>query len=177
MQIRSGSLLIANPAYAHDEHVGHVVYVTESTRHSTMGLTLNSGDTYSMSELLSSKGIMWPWDTRVSIGGEYSPQSLIMLHSSDWYSTNTMPIDDDYSISSDGFMLEKMEAGNAPNWFRMFIGTSGWTPAELEQQLRSAKPKWLLLARPSYEVIHADPIKMWNLAVEELSQDVFNNYF
>ena len=74
-------------------------------------------------------------------------------------------------------MLEKLEDGNAPDWFKMFIGTSGWTPNELEQELRADKPKWLLLTNPSYEVINASPLVMWNTAIDEYSQDVFNSYF
>ena len=177
MQVCPGSLLIANPAWAYEEQQGNVVYITESTDASTMGLILNSGDSYSMSDLLSQKGISWPWSTQIGIGGDYSPTCLIMLHSNDWYSSNTMPVDKQYSISSDGVMLEKLEDGNTPNWFKMFIGTSGWTPNELEQELRADKPKWLLLTNPSYEVINASPLVMWNTAIDEYSQDVFNSYF
>ena len=177
MQIRPGSLLIANPAWAYQEQQGNVVYITESTDASTMGLILNSADSYLMSDLLSQKGISWPWSTQIGIGGDYSPTCLIMLHSNDWYSSNTMPVDKQYSISSDGVMLEKLEDGNAPDWFKMFIGTSGWTPTELEQELRADKPKWLLLARPSIDLLDTSPDKLWDAAVNECSQDVFDTYF
>jgi len=176
MQIAAGSLLIANPKYADRHHQGAVVYITESTAHSTMGLILNSPDEYSLDDLLSQKGINWPYDTRVGIGGDYSPTCMIMLHTDEWYSSNTMPVASNLSISSDGFMLEKLEAGNWPEWYKLFLGTSGWTPQELEQELRSTKPKWLLLAKPSQALIELSDHDLWNNAIAEVSQDVFSNY-
>jgi putative transcriptional regulator len=177
LQIRPGSVLIANPAYAHKEHKGYIVYITESSSASTMGVVLNSPTEYTMRRLLEPRGIVWPWDTTVSTGGEYNPHSLLMLHTDEWFSQNTMNVDNTFAISSDGFMLEKLEDGNAPYWFRIFLGCKGWSPSDLEHELRGAQAKWLLLARPSLELIHAAPFKMWNMAVEELSQDVFDSYF
>ena len=59
MQIRAGSLLIAHPVYAHREQRKHVVYVTESTQVSTMGLVLNNVSNYDLKEVFHSKGIEW----------------------------------------------------------------------------------------------------------------------
>lgn len=177
MQIRQGSLLIANPRYAPRERQGQVVYITESTDNSTMGLTLNHPNAYSLPELMSQRGITWPNPTdRVGVGGEYSPTALIMLHTNEWYSTNTMPVSTHLSISSDMFMLEKLEAGATPSWYRLFMGTSGWTPQELAQELRGKRPQWLLLPKPSLELLYSKPKYLWDGAVRELSQDVFSSY-
>ena len=176
MQIGSGSLLVAHPKYSDKEHSRHVVYITESTNYSTMGIVLNSSDSYYLSDLLEQKGIDWPFETLVNIGGDYSPTCMIMLHSGEWYSSNTMPITTDISISSDNVMLEKLEMGNIPEWYRLFLGTSGWTPQELEHQLKSDKPKWLLLSHPSQALIELADKNLWHNAVAEYSQDVFSNY-
>jgi putative transcriptional regulator len=176
MQIRSGSLLIANPAYADQEQQGHVVYITESTKYSTMGVVLNSSNSYDLGDLLIQKDIDWPYETYVGVGGAFSPSCLIMLHTNDWYSSNTMPVTNDLSISSDAVMLEKLEMGNTPDWYRMFMGTSGWSPQELNQELKGKNPKWLLLAKPSQRVIRTETSNIWDIAVGELSKDVFSSY-
>ena len=177
MQITAGSLLIANPRYAPSECQGRVVYITESSSNSTMGLIMNHPNSYVMSELMSQRGIDWPNSSAtVSVGGEYSPGALIMLHTNEWYSSNTMPVTNSHSISSDEFMLEKLEAGATPDWYKLFLGTSGWTPQELEQELRGTKPAWLLLAKPSQYLLYAKPTHIWNHAVRELSQDMFSSY-
>ena len=176
MQIRAGSLLIANPRNAHPEHEQHVVYVTESTDSGTMGVVLNSNESYDLASMLKNKGVDWPHQTLVGQGGDFSPTCLVMIHTNEWYSSNTMPITNSHSISSDEFMLEKIGAGNEPIWWRLFMGVKGWTPLELNQELKSEQPKWLLLARPPTRVLHSESKQMWTLAVNAYSQDMFSSY-
>ena len=178
MQIRPGSLLIAHPVHANRENSKHVVYVTESTSVSTMGITLNHLSRYDLKELMARKGIEWYGDREVYIGGEFNPHALVMLHSDEWYSSNTMQVDDSLSISSDGLMIEKMEMGNTPEWYQLFVGCRGWEPQDLAHELKSKKPKWLLLSRPSLELIICSKAdKMWDSAIAECSQDLISNYF
>jgi putative AlgH/UPF0301 family transcriptional regulator len=177
MQIRPGSILIAHPLHANTENSKTVVYITESTGASTMGIILNKLSRYDLKELMSKHGIDWYGDREVYIGGEYNSQSLVMLHSEEWYSSNTMQVDKNFSISSDDLMIEKMEMGNTPEWYQLFIGCKGWDPAELGHELKSKKPKWLLLANPSTQLINSFPTsKMWQTAVAEYSQDMFSDY-
>ena len=177
MQIRPGSLLIAHPVHADRENNKHVVYITESTSASTMGITLNNISRYDLKELMEQKGIEWYGDREVYIGGEYNPHALVMLHSDEWYSTNTMQVDQNLSISSDGLMVEKMEMGNTPDWYRLFVGCKGWEPTELAHELKSSKPKWLLLAHPDPSLIESKHEDTWTLAVMQCSQDLIDNYF
>ena len=176
MQIRSGSLLIAHPVHADKENRKHVVYITESTSQSTMGLTLNNLSRYNLRMLMEKKGVEWYGPNEVYWGGEYNPHALIMLHSNDWYSSNTMDVDNNLALSSDGLMIEKMEMGNIPEWYRLFVGCKGWEPAELGRELKSKKPKWLLLAKPSQVLIELSDDRIWQNAITEYSQDVFANY-
>lgn len=176
LQIRAGSLLIAHPVHADRKNAKHVVYVTESTSSSTMGITLNNLSRYDLKQLMAEKGIDWYGDSEVYIGGDYNTTALVMLHSNEWYSSNTMPIDSSLSISSDDLMIEKMEIGNTPEWYRLFIGCKGWTPQQLALELKSSKPKWLLLAKPSQVLIELAGADVWHNALIEYSQDVFSNY-
>ena len=176
MQIRSGSLLVAHPKYSDREHSQHVVYITESTGTSTMGLKLNESSHYDMYDLMFNKGVIWQGDRELYLGGDINPNSLVMLHTNEWYSANTMQVDNYFAISSDYVMIDKMSEHNTPDWYRLFLGCLGWSPRELESELRTARPKWLLLSKPSQVLIESDYNHMWDLALEEYSQDVFSNY-
>jgi putative AlgH/UPF0301 family transcriptional regulator len=177
MQIRTGSLLIAHPVHASRENRNHVVYVTESTGVSTMGLTLNNVSKYDLKEVMHTKGIEWYGPREVFHGGEYNRSALVMLHSDDWYSQNTMQVNNQLAMSSDGLMIEKMEMGDTPDWYKLFVGCKGWEHDELGYELKSKHPKWLLLARPSIDLLDTSPDKLWYAAVNECSQDLFNDYF
>ena len=177
MQVRAGSLLIAHPVHADAHTDKHVVLVTESTSASTMGITLNDLSSYDLQQLLAQKNIDWYGNTDIYIGGDYNPHAMIMLHSNEWYSANTMQVDQNLSISSDELMLEKLEMGNTPDWYRLFLGCQGWRPNELARELRGAAPKWLLLSHPSLDVVESAQEDTWTLAVMQCSQDLIDNYF
>jgi|TARA_B110000977_G_scaffold56102_1_gene76383 putative AlgH/UPF0301 family transcriptional regulator len=177
MQIRAGSLLIAHPAFAHREQRNHVVYVTESTEVSTMGLTLNNVSKYDLKEVFENKGIEWYGPREVYHGGEYNNSALVMLHSDEWYSQNTMQVNNQLAMSSDSLMIEKMEMADTPDWYRLFVGCKGWEHDDLGYELKSKKPKWILLTHPSIDLLDTAPAKLWNAAINECSQDLFNEYF
>lgn len=176
MQIRAGSLLIAHPAHARAHRANSVVLITESNNYSTMGLTLNCVSEYNLSELMAQHHIDWHGDDRLYMGGTYNSTALVMLHSDEWYSTNTMSVDQRFSISSDELMMEKLDMGNTPDWYQMFIGCEAWDADDLAHQLKCSNPKWLLLSRPSQALIELADEHLWQSAVEEYSQDVFSNY-
>jgi putative transcriptional regulator len=177
MQIRSGSLLISHPVHADREKSKHVVYITESTSASTMGLVLNNLSTIDLKDAFERKGIEWYGDRELYTGGEYNTTALVMLHSDEWYSANTMQVDSNLAMSSDNLMIKKMEIGNTPDWYKLFVGCSGWEPLELQHELKGARPKWLLHAHPSFDLITSADNRMWDLAIKECSQDLFNDYF
>ena len=100
-----------------------------------------------------------------------------MLHTDEWYSSNTVQIDNNWSMSSDGVMMEKLDMGNSPEWYRLFAGYETWDADDLEHQLRSSRPEWLLLANPSRAAFELSDKSLWQTAVAEYSQDVFDTYF
>lgn len=177
MILQAGSLLIAHPVHATREHKQHVVYVTESTSASTMGITLNNPSSFDLATLMKQQGIEWTYNVDVYYGGEYNPHALVMLHTDEWYSSNTMQVDGRYSISSDNLMIEKLDQGNSPDWYQLFLGCKGWTPQELSQELAEPKPKWLVLRKPSTSLMECPTKYMWDMAVTECSQQVIETYF
>ncbi len=177
MQVRPGSLLIAHPAHNRSERKNQVIYITESNPHSTLGLVLNQVvSSLDLRGIMSEQGIHWNGDSRVYRGGYNNPNALVMLHTDEWYSTNTMQVEGTFSISSDRLMIEKLEMGNEPLWYRLFMGFEAWDASELEHQMRIRKPKWLLLAKPSQALLELSDKNLWQNAVAEYSQDVFANY-
>mgnify|MGYP006108945751 FL=1 len=177
MQISPGSLLISHPVHSHPNCNEQVVYITESTPMQTTGLILNHLSNYDLKEILAAKNIDWYGDNRLYIGGDHNQSAMVMLHTDEWYSSNTMQIDNHLSMSSDDLMMEKLEIGNVPEWYRLFLGFEGWDATDLEHQLRSNRPEWLLLSHPSQALIELADTSLWHNAVAEYSQDVFDTYF
>ena len=177
MQLPVGSLLVSHPKFAQHDVRGTVVYITESSARSTMGITLNRRPhPLTMRDLMKGQNTDWPWDQDVWQGGDLNPQALVMLHTNEWYSSNTMQAGAGIAMSSDYTMVDKLEMGNNPDWFRLFLGCHGWEPLDLARECRSQKPKWLVLDKPSWNTITSDPGKLWHVALTECSQKTFDNY-
>jgi putative AlgH/UPF0301 family transcriptional regulator len=176
LQIAAGSLLVAHPRFATHDLANTVVFVTESSEYSTMGLMLNRSEGHSMQSLMQARGSDWPWNQPVYIGGDYNPTALVMLHTDEWYSSNTMQTGRGWAISSDEHMIDKLEMGDFPEWHRLFLGCLGWRPHVLEHQLKIRKPQWLLLSRPSWETVTADPGDVWQKSIHECSQKTIDAY-
>jgi putative transcriptional regulator len=148
--IRPGQILIAHPELKCNTFANSVVLVTEKSSKGHTGLMLNKPSNISMRDIADEKGWSWPYDDRLFRGGPVSPSALIMLHSSEWYSSNTMLISDIASLSSDNFMTEKMVMGNSPVQWRMVHGLAGWFPGQLEQEIK--RNDWLT-AWPTEDIL------------------------
>jgi len=177
LQLRTGSLLVAHPVHAKYEFSEKVIYITESTDNSTVGLILNSESTETMKTIMLQNNTEWGWNQKIFDGGEFNRTAMVMLHSDNWYSRNTIQVNNDLSISSDELMIDKMAMGDFPDWHRLFIGCSGWTPSQLENEVRKRKPEWLVLAYPSRDLIESNSKSLWNKAVAEVSQDFVTTFF
>lgn len=175
--IRPGSLLISHPHWARDDFIDSILFITEHTPHSTVALQLNKPTNTGIRELVEQQGYSTHLNDLVYRGGDYNSTALIMLHESSWFSSNTMPVNSDWSISSDHFMIEKLCEGNLPLEYRCVIGISGWEPGELDRELNSKKPKWLLLKNPPLELITAKYNEQYQLAVNLVSQRLTAQYF
>lgn len=177
MTIKPGSLLIAHPIYSSDSRVDAVVLVTECHSQGVVGLRLNNPSDITMSELMMQKNIDWMGPDQVYTSGSHNPGALILLHSSDWYSKTTMPINDDWSMSSDEFMLTKLSEGNCPLDYRICLGITIFNSLQITADIRSPRPKWLLLEDPSSDIINAPAGLQWDMAVAQHSQNLFDSYF
>lgn len=176
MQLRTGSILIAHPAHAVDEHQQKLILIIQNNDRKAIGLVLNDPSTIDMVQLMQQHHVDWLGDSQVFVGGEYNVSSLVVLHSDEWYSSHTIQVDSGIAVSSDITMIQKMAMGNSPDWYRLFVGYAAWNPAELAQELSSSKPKWLVLTHPSQCLVESHPDDQWSLAVEEYSQELFSNY-
>ena len=172
--IAPGDIVISHPRWGEGERV---CFVTEHTRLSTVALQLNTPTEVTFKDLAASKGYNCVEDQPVYRGGDYNRSALIMLHDGDWYSANTMPINSNWSISSDYHMLEKVIMGNTPHNYRYMLGITAWAPQGLERELTAERPTWLILNEPDIDLVLADPKKQYDLAIEAVSSGFWRTNF
>ena len=173
-----GKLLVATPELTRDPTFAKsVVYIYEHNEDVVIGLMLNKPTDYKVNEIVrfddySFSGVY----EKLYRGGPVARQSVILLHTDEWYSSNTLQIGNGLAISSDETMFEKLSMGNEPDQCRLLAGVSSWHPTQLEQEINEWKA-WLVTEPDPSIFFHKDGDEQWNKAILQTSQQMFDQYF
>jgi putative AlgH/UPF0301 family transcriptional regulator len=173
-----GKLLVATPELTRDStFTGSVVYIYEQTPDVILGLVLNKPTTTHLNDIIRTDGMGYSNTGDILYkGGPVSPSVVLMLHTNEWYSSNTIQIGNGLALSSDEFMFEKIVMGNTPEQYRIMTGISSWLPEQLEQEIHQWK-SWLV-ADTEYDIVfNSEGSEQWQEAITLTSQQTFDQYF
>ena len=150
----------------------------DHTRNGAQGLVINRSSKQTLisqlidDPLLSSSPLL---DVPVYHGGPVAERTITMLHTADWYSSNTRIVDQDFSISSDRFMLEKIATGNDPSQWLMAAGKCTWGPGQIEDEINSGS--WLTSSSNPAIVFSTGEVSLWKLCIELCASETMEQYF
>jgi putative transcriptional regulator len=177
-----GQLLVAPPAQ-HDEYwEKSVIFIYEQTPASVVGLVLNKPSDKAVAQLAEHHKLDFAGDDMLYVGGPVNPASLIMLHTGDWTSNNTMHVTDNIMISSDRAMIQRLAKGDAPRKWKLFLGMSVWAPMQLEGEMKGQAPwnkKNAWITAPAVESIlfGKDPERVWKRGIDLAAKEMVDSYF
>ena len=182
---RVGKILIAHPNLpSSDWFHKTVIYIyTEKEEDGTLGLCLNMPSRTRLKDLCADKGIIYPEGyTYVNLGGPVSQSSVIMLHTDEWASANTIEGGPGYRLSSDLQMFESLSLGDQPAYWKVFSGLCAWGPNQLDMELAGKFPydnknSWLTATANDDILFNYDGEEQWEKAVELSSQQMIDSYF
>ena len=179
IQSFKGKLLVAKPHVMRDPYFAKsVVYIYEQQKEVVIGLILNKHSNMSLADINKLRGVHSNSGASSPLyrGGPVSEQSLLLLHTEDWQSTNTIPATHGNAVSSDELMLEKMSDNNLPKCYRLMSGMSTWTLQQLQNEIYNVK-SWLVV-EPSQEIFYSfDGEEQWKASVDLASQRMMETYF
>ncbi len=176
-----GKLLVATPVLNNNVVFQQsVVYIYDEnpTTGQVCGVILNKPSQFKISSLGSLKDI--PFDptlemTFVHKGGPVSDTSIVLLHTNEWVSANTLNANNKLAITSDLLMIEKLASGNEPKGWRMFAGMSVWTKEQLNVEVNDQNA-WLICDPTDTSVFDFNEEEQWLKGLELCSQQMLSNY-
>lgn len=171
-------LLVARPQLVQDKFFSKsVVYIYEQNDAAVLGVVLNKPSTIRIADLYVMRGEMHSGASgRVYKGGPVSDQSLLLLHTNEWESTNTMQCGSGLCLTSDELMLDKMVEGNKPRDFRMMAGMSTWAIPQLHSEIHRHN-SWLVI-EPTLDIFfNYDGEEQWKKAIEYAGNQVVSSFF
>jgi putative transcriptional regulator len=175
-----GKLLIAPPAIKNSFWYKTVVMVTEHHNEGSMGLVLNKRSPLSVNEFAEQLGTRLDLPGFIYQGGPINVKSFSFLHSPEWECSNTMIVNDLFSVSSAEDILPRMALGDRPKHWRMFLGVCGWSPRQLLGEIKGTPPwnpshSWCLTKSDTDLVFGSDTKDQWCSALDQSALEFAQN--
>lgn len=144
-----GQLLIAMPLMTDRRFARSVIYLCAHSEEGAMGLIINHrADHISFPDLLERLGIVTNSsedelpndivDRQVHVGGPVETGRGFVLHSDDYFATNsTLAIDDGVSLTATIDILKAIASGKGPDRSILALGYAGWSAGQLEAEIQA----------------------------------------
>lgn len=177
----TGKILVAHPKLNSSFFKHSVIYVCEDSPNGSQGIILNKSSSFPVSKVFQSNGFECDTSEVIYKGGPVHERAVSMLHTAEWYSSNTTPAGN-YNVTSDDFMIEKMSTGNVPAAWRMVSGICGWAPGQLQAEVKGHSPYkenkgWLTLTPSDAIIFEYDGEEQWQRALQLSSNQMVDQFF
>ena len=143
----AGRLLIAMPGIGDPRFERAVILMVSHTEDEAMGVAVNRPlEGLALSTLLERLGVGAPvsGDRAVLVGGPVERERGFVLHTDDYAAAGgTVPVSEGLCMTATREVLEHMSGGpDGPRRAVLALGCAGWSPGQLEQELR--ENVWLI---------------------------------
>jgi putative transcriptional regulator len=143
----TGQLLIAMPAMRDPRFTRTVIYMCVHNDQGAMGLVINRlVGSIKFADLLEELALKSPpvaasrYPT-VHFGGPVETGRGFVLHSDDYMSDDSMPLEGGLALTATVDILRDIALGNGPDKAMLALGYAGWGPGQLDGELQ--ENSWL----------------------------------
>lgn len=173
MTFFGGQCLIAMPGMADERFDRAVIYVCTHTTEGAMGLVINRPiKEITFSSLLSQLNIEQPemeHKPPILAGGPMDVVRGFVLHSSEYASDATLPMNDMTSLTVTTEVIRDISKGFGPMNFLITLGYAGWDAGQLEQEIK--ENAWLPVEASSKLLFEMTPDEKWSFALKAMGVD------
>lgn len=149
---QAGNVLLSEP-FLDDPYFGRkVVLLCEHNEEGSFGFVLNNFVDIDVDEVMDDLPKM---NTRISVGGPVKNGNLYYLHTRADIS-ESIPVVDGVHMGGDFDQIRKLILDGAlrANEIRFFIGYSGWSPAQLQDEIKSRS--WFVAEASMNDIMRTD---------------------
>jgi putative transcriptional regulator len=172
-----GKLLLAMPGMTDPRFERAVIFMCAHDDKGAMGLVINHKmPDLKFDQLITQLGVtsdievaLPPKSVPVMSGGPVENARGFLLHSSDFRQSDTIRIDDSFSVTGTVEALKKVASGHGPEQLLFILGYAGWGPEQLEQEI--LQNAWLVVDPDPGIIFHDNPDQKWTMAIGKLGID------
>ena len=154
-----GRFLISDPSLQDFYFRKSVVILAEHNEEGSFGLIVNKPVSVQLSEVVRD---FPPFDSKVYLGGPVKTDSLFYIHTCGDLIKESMKILDGLYWGGDIDQIRDLilKGTLTPGQIRFYIGYSGWSPKQLDQELEMKS--WVISQARAKQVITNKPDKLWS---------------
>jgi len=176
-----GQMLIAMPGMGDPRFEKSVIFLCAHSENGAMGIIVNKrAPMLSFGELLERLditphqdriGLPEPIETMpVQFGGPVEPGRGFVLHTADYYSSETtLPIDEGVALTATLDILRAIAQGSGPRRVLLALGYSGWGPGQLDDEIQ--RNGWLHCAADEELLFSSDLESKYAAALKKIGVD------
>jgi len=173
---KSGCLLLSEPFLQDENFVRSVILLCENNEHGAFGLVLNKLSILKVSDLLDDLDFL---DLEVYVGGPVEQNTLHFIYYGEAVLEGSVPLAEnlwwggDFEEFVQKFKNDALDLNN----FRFFIGYSGWSEGQLEEELMANT--WIVCDNVySKNIFYSAPDDLWRIMLKNMGGDfqVLANY-
>lgn len=169
-----GQLLIATPSLQGSCFTRSVLFMCNHDEEGAMGLIINHAlSGVDANKILSQFDItVAPEDKTLPVhfGGPVDMVRGFVLHTPDYHSDETLPIDNFISLTSNISILKNIAAGEGPEKSILALGYAGWSPGQLEGEVE--RNSWFTVPASETLVFDIPNEFKWETAAESVGVDL-----
>ena len=164
--LNKGSFLIASPDMDAGVYFRAVLLICEHSAGGSFGLIINKPLEIELpEEIINVKEFVNP-NVQIRAGGPIQPNQMMLLHSSDQITDQTLTICEGVYLGGDMQFLQESVANPDGPAVRLCFGYSGWGAGQLEREF--LRGGWFLHPASAKHVFKTPPEKVWQTILREM---------
>lgn len=181
INLRPGDILIAPPKMQDTRFSKTVIMLTHFRDGASFGLVLNKPSSHTVNDLSPELDVPLPQNVPLFWGGPVNPQTIWMLHSSEWQLETSIRINEHWSMTSSTEMFHHIGDGDCPEHWIITFGFCGWARHQLESEIQGEAPwsiesSWLVWHQPDDHLLDVAPEELWRVSAEQCAHQAVNHW-
>jgi len=170
-----GKVLISEPFLMDNYFKRSIVLLTEHNTEGSIGFVLNKPVDLRINEVIENFPAI---DADVALGGPVSTNTLHYLHTLGDIIPNSIPVLGNIYWGGDFEVVERLISSNnlSRGQIRFFLGYSGWSPSQLEDELN--ENAWVVSELPTDEIMSPMNKHYWTRTLRKMGQkyEMWSNF-
>ncbi len=181
-ELKQGDCIIAPPKMKDSRFNKSLIMMTRLSDHGSQGFVLNRPTEHGVNTLIEDTGLTLDINYPLYWGGPVNVNTVWMLHDRSWSLEQTMPINDDWAMTSHRNMFDALKMGHTPLRFRILYGFAAWGMDQLENEIQGEYPwsrdsSWLILRDPDpHWICDRDEEEQWTDAITFASNQTVSSW-